>query len=47
MLIGLVGDLIIRSVGILQGNFELFPTDECTEEENMTLVCIDLTTESA
>ena len=43
---GLVGDIIVGSVGILQGNLELFSTGEFTGEENMTLVCVELTIES-
>lgn len=36
-------DVIGRSVGILQGNLEVYATDECKGEGNMILVCVKLT----
>lgn len=38
--------IIVGSVGILLENLELFSTVACTGEENMTLVCVELTIES-
>lgn len=35
-------NIIVKSMGVLQGSWELLSTDEF-KEENMTLLCVDLT----